>query len=400
MKSCIITQDKFMLLETKGLPIMNESKILKQYEFSYKKSLLSKKYNLMLIIYDEFLYVECFGYNRGLLSTDQIFDRVDYDSIKRIYQEDNSLYIQTNKKYETAESGLYTDLCFPDIANISMIIKEIEDASVKHVAALERQIRVKKLELELHEEKEKEQIDFFNKCMEFHIKNDSTPYYEYYKTDRTFSGIYVDNQKGLNFLNIDGSTQSECCAVISYDNIHYYEKAGNIHYVTETTAHQKTFGGYYKGASFSKAGAVVGGLLFGPMGMAAGVLLSAHSSEYVPPKNDLDFSSQTKEIDDRTVILNYYSDKKKQYMDMALQPELYNFLQTSLPEKKYEIVTSLEKEREVQKLYSNNMIEMKDENSSIDSFKVKVEKLKILHDSGMLSEEEFNKERLKLMDNL
>lgn len=62
---------------------MKESKILKEYEFTYKKSILSKKSKMLLIIYDDFLYVECFGYNRGLLSEEMLQCKIEYNAIKK-----------------------------------------------------------------------------------------------------------------------------------------------------------------------------------------------------------------------------------------------------------------------------------------------------------------------------
>ena len=53
--------------------------------------------------------------------------------------------------------------------------------------------------------------------------------------------------------------------------------------------------------------------------------------------------SDIKKIDDRSVILNFYSEMKKQYIDIELPRDIYNFLQTYLPEKKYGIVDELEK---------------------------------------------------------
>lgn len=261
-------------------------------------------------------------------------------------------------------------------------------------------LAVKDSAKELREKEENEQVSFYTQCMEFHLKDESIPCFQLSRTNKSFSGIYIDENKGMNFLTIDGERKTECCALIKYDDIHYYERAGKIHYVAETTVSKKTFGGYYQGASFSKTGTVVGGLLFGTMGMVAGALLTSNSSVYVPPKDNIDYSTQIKEIDGRTVILNYYSEKKKQYMDMALQPEVFNFLQTNFPEKNYEIVMALEKEKAIQRYNQEQTSNKQEDNTGLDSFKEKVEKLKILYDSGVISEDEFNEKRHKLMEEL
>lgn len=114
-------------------------------------------------------------------------------------------------------------------------------------------------------------------------------------------------------------------------------------------------------------------------------------------------------------MLNFYSETKKQYIDIELPQDIFNFLQTYLPEKKYGIVNELEKKTVVHQ--STDIIEngsllkvaVKSETSSIEqketteinsmeNFKLKVEKLKMMKEAGLLSDEKFEQEQAKLLD--
>ena len=102
-------------------------------------------------------------------------------------------------------------------------------------------------------------------------------------------------------------------------------------------------------------------------------------------------------------------------LDKKSMLDIYNFLQTYLPEKKYGIVDELEKKTVVHQ--STDMIEngrlLKvdirseatpaeqielQETNAMESFKLKVEKLKIMKDAGLLSDEKFAEEQAKLLN--
>lgn|GEM_PF-4296652 len=216
-------------------------------------------------------------------------------------------------------------------------------------AFAENKVKRQQAELQRREEQhrlaieaEEKAINFFKDCYSFHIK-DNTPAYELFSDKNKVALIYIEENKSLNFLKIDGYTQEENNGVISYDNIHYYEKAGNVSYTTDIHGSYSSFGGSMTGGNFSKLATVGGGLLFGLMGMALGSALTYKSAEQTPTNTSFSIESDIRKIDDSSVILNFYSEIKKQYIDIELPQDIYNFLQTYLPEKKYGIVDELEK---------------------------------------------------------
>lgn len=110
----------------------------------------------------------------------------------------------------------------------------------------------------------------------------------------------------------------------------------------------------------------------------------------------------------------YYSDIKRQYIDIELPSNIFNFLQTHLPEKKYGIVEELERKavthQSIEAIQSgavlnhgsSRVIEKLSEqsNNTMDNFKMKVEKLKLMKEAGLLSEQEFDIEKKKLLNSI
>ncbi len=113
-------------------------------------------------------------------------------------------------------------------------------------------------------------------------------------------------------------------------------------------------------------------------------------------------------------MLNFYSEIKKQYIDIELPQDIYNFFQTYLPEKKYSIVDELEKKtiinQSLDSIQNGSLLKVSaleqsapalDESHktlSMEEFKVKVEKLKLMKEAGLLSEGKFEEEQAKLLN--
>lgn len=210
----------------------------------------------------------------------------------------------------------------------------------------------------------------------------------------------------MNFLKIDGYRKEESNAYIPYDKIHYYEKAGNVYYTSSINGQYSNYGGSFTSSTISKGAAVLGGLLFGTMGLAAGALLTHKPAEIEMPNQEFNISSEDHKIDDRSVILNYYSEVKRQYMDVELPMDIYNFLQTYLPEKKYSIVIEIEKKNAVENQENSvasietKVTEQITQKSGMEAFENKIKKLKMMYDNGILTEEEFIKEKKSILSEI
>lgn len=144
--------------------------------------------------------------------------------------------------------------------------------------------------------------------------------------------------------------------------------------------------------------------------MAIGAALTYKPAEQKPVNTSFSIDSDIRKIDDRSVILNFYSDTKRQYIDIELPQDIYNFLQTYLPEKKYGIVDELEKKTVVHQsadiISEGSLLKVdvkpelptiESQEKSMEEFKIKIEKLKMMKEAGLLSDEKFAEEQAKLL---
>lgn len=273
----------------------------------------------------------------------------------------------------------------------------------------EKKTYARQLQQQMKEEEQKKAVEakrFYDDCYAFHIRPD-TPVFTLSDEENRAILLYIDPQKAVNFLRIDGYTREESVGVIPYNKIHYYERAGNVSYTTDVHGSFSSFGGSMTGAQFSKKAARIGTALFGLMGMAAGALLTYKPAEIQQPTTDFKLDSEIVKIDDRNVILNFFSDSRGQYIDLELPMDSYNFLQTFLPDKRYSIVEELERKDALNRTAEQKQLKgsetpselpaSDDAERELSAFKIKVEKLKLMKEAGILSEEEFEAERKKLL---
>jgi len=384
----------------------------------YKNGLFGKQYSINLFVYSSYIEGDAFEFYEEKLSNDTYPFEISYEAIKNIYvgeiKNEKNIIIEY-KKSSVVRDG-FAQIVLMGIDEPQKWIQIIETAKEKYFDKLNKE-KNKKIETEerqrqLDLQREKLASNFYQECYNYHIKK-TTPTYQLFADKNKSVILYIDENKGLNFLKIDGYAEEENRGIINYNSIHYYEKAGNVHYTTDIHGNYSSFGGSMTGANFSKLATVGGGLLFGLMGMAVGAALTYKPAEQKPIETNFSIDSDIKTIDDRNVILNFYSDSKGQYVDIELPYDVYNFLSTYLPEKKYSIVDEIEKRTAIhqsaQIIERGDLLnipvlpdmqkenEIQNENNDI-LFEQKIKKLKMMRDAGLLSEEEFDSKRKELLD--
>ncbi len=394
-------------------------KPIDSYYGEHRKGLFGKKCPIKLHIYPSHIEGVGYSFTSDELSNESEPFSLSYPQIREVYEE--SIAGNMGVVIEYIEDSVVTNSSTFKIALLGisepakwtqLLLRTKEEIDQQNIQAKLAKEEHEKREKELRETQERESLQFYNDCLNFHLKK-TTPNYELYKDKHKIALIYINEDKALNFLKIDGQAKEESNGIIPFEKIHYYEKAGDIHYVSELHGDYSNYGGSVTGGQFSKLAVAGGGLLFGMMGMTAGALLSYKPTQTEAAKTNFSLDSTTKEIDSRSIILNFYSDIKKQYIDIELPNDIYNFLQTHLPEKKYNIVLELEKKTAIHnattqiesgKLLNiaptpeSHKLEDKQATDQMAEFKKKAEKLKIMKDSGLLSDEEFNLEKSKLLD--
>lgn len=384
--------------------MFGNSEIIASFYGEYKTGLFGKKNKVALYIYEkniEGVGVKFFEEKLIPHTFEVKIEKIRQISEKNIDGNKCLLieYIDTDAIVNNIITVIFP--CLENLDNAKSLIYELKEKKEKKL--IERQ----ESERQQIAERKKTDIEnqkFFMDCYNFHIANENNPYYELQNDKVKFSGIYIDRYKNINFLMIDGYKQEESNAVIPYKDIHYYDKAGDIHYTTDINGHYTNYGGSITGGNISKTASIAGGLLFGTMGMAAGALLTHKPINIEMPNTVVDISSEIHKIDNRNIILNYYSDVKQQFIDIELPADIFNFLQTYLPEKRYEIVSELEKSKVLTLYKEREMLETKaqevkkiEADDDTELFQKKVKKLKMMYEEGILSEEEFADEKRKLL---
>lgn len=355
-------------------------------------------------------YIQCEGI-KNFDGTTYTYD-IDFEDLRSVDistangQKCLTIEFKSPSLFDSDNKSVLYILGLSDFEKCQRLILHYKDLHF-HFIEQQKQIKIEREEKTKH--KEMEAKEFFDECYRFHV-SENTPTFQIFSEKNKVVLIYIDNHKALNFLKIDGYEKNEDVGMIPYDSIHYYEKAGSVHYVSETNGSYSSFGGSLTGATFSKKAALFHGIMFGPIGMAAATLMSYKPSQQKQSETHFDLSSETKRIDERNVILNFYSDERKQYVDIELPQDTYNFLQTYLPDKRYSIVTELEKHTAVQNIAQGTArldapadtpkLPKEKTKLSIDEFKEKVEKLKIMYEAGMLTDVEFANAKTELLSSI
>lgn len=386
--------------------MLNHNGMKDIYRIEYKKNVFAKVTMLYLYVYEDHIEgtgIESNGKKWEICSFNILLDDV-IDISKREIEGENYLVIEYRVK--TLNTPRVYSVFFPEFYNMdsALGIKERwdEEKRKKDEKERERKERLERKELEKKQQYEMNKV-FYERCFDFHIRTDNNPYYTLHDEGLQFLGIYIDKNKSINFVSIDGDNQAESNACILYEDIHYYEKAGSIHYTSEINGKHENFGGSFKGGTISKGIAGVAGLLFGPMGMMAGALFTHKPAQATPSTSSFQISSEVVKIDDRSVILNYYSKAKNLLMDIELPADIYNFLQTHLPDRKYGIVLELEKKKSIDENTGNLAIfgssdRAKITSSDMQEFENRIKKLMIMKENGLLSEEEFAAEKRRILE--
>ena len=155
---------------------------------------------------------------------------------------------------------------------------------------------------------------------------------------------------------------------IPLNNILYYKVDGNISY-TEAVKN--------KGNGNN---ALIGGILFGATGAQIGA------------SYDLQVTSETKEHDNRVIIFKYKDENDKITENVFPYAEYYDIFKALIPEKEYSVVM-MRKGNEVQ---NEQPKQAKTELSPIE----KIRQLKELVDIGAVTQEEFEEQKKRLLNQI
>lgn len=270
--------------------------------------ILGKKYDVSLLIYEKKIIGEAFDLFESSLHHSH-FD-LPYERINKvdiIAVEGKESVIVEYKSDSLIHSNFLKKVVLWGISEPAKWATIIEDARQKRMNQLDEQKEKERKEREKREnemlQREKQAEQYYQNCYSFHIQPE-TPVYTFSTGKNEIVALYVGQNKALNFLRINGYSQEENVGTIPFEKIHYYEKAGNVSYTTDIHGSYSSYGGSFTGGRYSKLAALVGGALFGFMGMTAGALLTYKPTQQMTNNTHITLESETIKIDDRNVILN------------------------------------------------------------------------------------------------
>lgn len=371
----------------------------------------SEKFKINLMFNDNNITGSAIKVTKLLSYVYQEFD-IEYDTIVNYeicdFEKTASLKIEAYSGVDINKNELYDTYIFPfeSAYNLKDILQKLQEYKNKYEVGKQQMIEYENEKMRLRQEKENQRNleikEFFNNIYNFHISQD-TPIYPISQKGTNCFVMFIAKDKSINFLLIEAETKTELHTVIEYDKIHYYEKAGTIHFATNINADYKggqLFGGSFVGAKVSTGAIALGGLLLGSMGMAIGAASTYKPAEYIPPQytpSSFNISSEITKIDERSVVLNFYSEQHKQYIDIELPQEMYNFLQTYLPEKKYAIVIEKEKQAAISNTQNATISNNTATNSIEDTSIQRLQKLKQLYEMELITEAEYIERKKEIL---
>lgn len=399
---------------------------LAYYESYYKTNVIAKPQEINLTITSSHIYGLGFICDQHATQEGDLeYKRFNHslDQITKIYVNDNiktsPLYIQIDDEVKGVLNR--RRIILPCLQGVDKIVEKLYEIKAEYDIFIEKdKKREKKKNIEESEKasvQKKAQFEFFEKTYQEHVQGTERPVYVFEKETLLTSVMYVGEDNSLNFLSIDGENCKYALGVIPYDNIHYYDLARTMHYTTGING--SLFGGSFTNGTSSITKQVIDGLLFGPMGMDVGETEGYKVITDISGNNGA--SGASYRVDESSVILNYYSIVHKQYVDIEFSSEIYNFLQTYLPEKKYDIVLEVEKQRAAQKAmadFAKQSVEQPKRAAAVvsaakpaqtaasnevlpdmtlEEFEIAVKKLKAMRDSELITPKEFNTEKKKLL---
>lgn len=215
---------------------------------------------MKLFIYTDHLEGNGFLWYNGELSSEATPFNIAFDEIKDIsyldVKGDKGIIVKYKPQKSIVSSSESKSVVIMGIDKYNEVIDLMENNRQKYfenvrIVNERRKLQEQKRVLQIAEDEEQAK-HFFQDCYKFHITDHNNPYFEIFKENFQLALIYIDKDRNVNFLRVDGNNKEESNGIIPFSKIHYYEKVGNIHYTTEINSCYSSFGGRITGSTFSK----------------------------------------------------------------------------------------------------------------------------------------------------
>lgn len=211
---------------------------------------------------------------------------------------------------------------------------------------------------------EAQQKEFFDSQYSSHLNDNNIPIFIFdeSKAQKQISLMYIDENKNINFLGINGTDFQSVHGFISYKSINYIDKPSSLTFNPESD--DTVDGGNFITIGSDILNEMLKGILFEAMHMKEGMM-----EGYKAP-NSYELEHKNIPSDVEYAVLNFYSDIIEQYVTIYITEEMYEFLVKHLGDMPFDL---------------NKQIE-----NTVHQAVVK--KLKQLYEKGILTESQLEEE--------
>ena len=211
---------------------------------------------------------------------------------------------------------------------------------------------------------EAQQKEFFDSQYSSHLNDTNMPVFIFdeNKSQKQIAVMYIDENKDINFLGINGTLFQSVHGVISYKNISYIDKPEALTFIP--AAENIVDGGNFITIGSDVLSEMLKGILFEAMHMNEGMM----EGYKTPASYELEHKNIPSDVE--YAVLNFYSDMIEQYVTIYITEEMYEFLVKHLGNIPFDL--SKEVENAIQQAV--------------------VKKLKQLCEKGLLTESQLEKE--------
>lgn len=211
---------------------------------------------------------------------------------------------------------------------------------------------------------EAQQKEFFDSQYSSHLNDNNIPIFIFdeSKAQKQISLMYIDENKNINFLGINGTDFQSVHGFISYKSINYIDKPSSLTFNPESD--DTVDGGNFITIGSDILNEMLKGILFEAMHMKEGMM-----EGYKAP-NSYELEHKNIPSDVEYAVLNFYSDIIEQYVTIYITEEMYEFLVKYLGDMPFDL---------------NKQIE-----NTVHQAVVK--KLKQLYEKGILTESQLEEE--------
>ncbi len=184
---------------------------------------------------------------------------------------------------------------------------------------------------------EAQQKEFFDSQYTSHLNDNNIPIFIFdeNKSQKQIALMYIDENKNINFLGINGTDFQSVHGFISYKSINYIDKPASL--TLNADSEDNVDGGNFVTIGSDVLNEMLKGILFEAMHMKEGMM----EGYKAPASYELENKNIPSDVE--YAVLNFYSDIIEQYVTINITEEMYEFLVKHLGSIPFDLNSQIEK---------------------------------------------------------